>query len=173
MVGLARQSVRGLAGTQHLTRGTAAPPEHSPHATPSGENLSSEDRAPQSGFVGSVRLELLLGEPSPSCARWAPTLGDRGSWGSAPPSLSWRNNCTVRPRRPHGEPAPALSALWGLERAGGPRQGCLAPPADPLGAWTVPVRLHAHLHSSPFLGPRRLSFHAWRGAAGNVQASRI
>ena len=35
--------------------------------------------------------------------------------GPLPPSLSWRNNCTVRPSRPHGESAAALFALWGPE----------------------------------------------------------
>lgn len=167
-VGLARQSGRGLAGTQHLARGTAALPGHSLRATSSGENLSSEDRAPQGGCVGSDRP--VAAPHAPPTARAAsrrtlpflcppgPTLGDRESWGSAPPSLSWKNNGTVRPRRPHREPAPALSALWGPERAGGPRQGCWPLPAAPPGAWTAPVHLHVPLPSSPFLGPRRLSF---------------
>lgn len=186
MVWLARRSVRGLADTQHLATGTAAHQNtvHTPH--PPWRTCPQRTEPPRAGLWVPIGLwpcplplpppppELPLGEPSPSCAR-RPGPRRLGKLGKLCSEF-------ILEEQLHSEAQPPS---WGVHRSPlcplgtgaswRPSAGLVDASCRPPGAWTLPVCLHAHLHTahSPFLGPRRLSSRDWCGAAGNLQVSRI
>lgn len=140
----ARQSVRAWQAPS-IWPGTTALPEHSPRATSSwGEPVPCRRQSPPGWVCGFHRPvaapppELPLANPF-LCP---PGVQPRRPRKPAPPSLSWKNNLTVRGPDAHRGSLPLALCPWGPERAGGPRQAACRP-ADPPGAWTAPVHLHA------------------------------
>ena len=115
--------------------------------------------------------ELPPGEPAPSCACQAPAwplasefiLEEQLHSEAQPPSWGVRRS----PLCPLG-----TGVSW-HPSAGLAEASCRHP-----GAWTLLVRLHAHLHTCTLPFPRTmtsvlLSFRDWSGAAGNLKEPRL